>query len=77
MATKQKGMVETPFVDYQVPDPASSETSNISLQGGDPGYKKQTPSPNIPATVSRHRNQDGGATINEAHRPDALKKRVG
>lgn len=75
-----KGVVDSPFEDYiSRPTPDKGDESNVSLQGGDPGYRKQdTPSVDIPMATSRHTNMDGGAAINNVatQSPDALTKRA-
>ncbi len=49
--------INSPFKDAQVPAPSKDSSVNVSLQGGDPGYKKQTPAA-IPEATSRHANLD-------------------
>jgi len=73
------GDINSPFDDYISPPKDKSEAQNVSLQDGDPGYKKATPSANIPSRTARHSNLDGGAAVNgtEKTSPDALVKRVG
>lgn len=69
---------DSPFDDYISPEISKDESSNVSLVDGDPGYKKATPSSNIPSRTSRHSNLDGGASVDltDSQGPDALKKRV-
>lgn len=72
-------VTNSPFDDYIAPEVDKGDNSNVSLQGGDPGYKKQTPpSANIPMATSRHSNMDGGKSINntDSQSPDAVVKRV-
>ena len=73
------GVINSPFDDYiSTPAPDKSDSSNVSLQDGDPGYKKATPSGNIPSRTSRHSNMDGGANVGntESQSGDAVVKRV-
>lgn len=71
--------INSPFNDSIVTPSSKGDSSNVSLQGGDPGFKKQTPSGNIPAATSRHSNLDGGKSpdLTQSQSPDALVKRVG
>jgi hypothetical protein len=68
----------SPFEDYVGKEVQKDDNSNVSLQK-EPGYKEQTPSPNIPSSTTRHSNMDGGKSVDltDAVGPDAVKKRVG
>lgn len=73
------GVINSPFNDSIADSVDKSEKSNVSLQGGDPGYKKQTPpSANIPQATTRHSNLDGGASVNlvDSVGPDTVHKRA-
>ena len=72
------GVINSPFDDYIVPAVDKSDSSNVSLVDGDPGYKKATPSGNIPSRTSRHSNLDGGASVDltDSQGPDTVHKRV-
>lgn len=73
-----QGDINSPFNDYVVPAVDKSESSNVTLVDGDPGYKKATPSSNIPSRTSRHATLDGGTSpdLTDSQSPDALVKRV-
>ena len=73
-----QGDINSPFNDYVAPFVDKSESSNVTLTDGDPGYKKATPSSNIPSRTSRHATLDGGASVDltDSIGPDALVKRV-
>ena len=73
-----QGDINSPFDDYIAPFVDKGDSSNVTLVDGDPGYKKATPSPNIPSRTSRHATLDGGASVDltDSQGPDALKKRV-
>lgn len=72
------GDINSPFNDYIADDVDKSESSNVTLVDGDPGYKKATPSANIPSRTHRHATLDGGASVDltDSQSPDALVKRV-
>lgn len=72
------GVINSPFDDYVVPAVDKSDSSNVTLVDGDPGYKKATPSPNIPSRTSRHATLDGGASVDlvDSIGPDTVHKRV-
>lgn len=73
------GVINSPFNDYIVDSVDKGDESNVSLQGGDPGYKKQTPpSEGIPMATSRHANLDGGASVDlvDSIGPDTVHKRA-
>ena len=65
MSLKQKGDVDTPFVDYQVPLSPSSESHNVALVDGEVQgpYKKRSASPTSPAARTRDSNPDTGGAI--------------
>ncbi len=67
----------SPFTDYIGNPISKDDNSNVSLQK-EPGYKEQTPSPNIPSSTTRHSNLDGGKStdLTDSTSPDALVKRV-
>lgn len=73
-----QGDINSPFNDYIVPPVDKNDSSNVSLVDGDPGYKKATPSANIPSRTSRHATLDGGASVDlvDSIGPDTIKKRV-
>ncbi len=73
-----QGDINSPFDDYVAPFVDKSDSSNVTLVDGDPGYKKATPSPNIPSRTSRHATLDGGKSVDltDSQGPDALVKRV-
>ena len=77
MALHEHG-ISSPFVDKIGPVNDKNESSNVTLQDGDPGYKKATPSPNIPSRTARHATLDGGASVDltDSQSPDAVVKRV-
>ncbi len=70
--------INSPFSDHLAPMVDKSASSNVSLVDGDPGYKKATPSSNIPSRSHRFATLDGGASVDltDSVGPDALKKRV-
>jgi hypothetical protein len=70
--------INSPFKDDVAATPSKDSSSNVSLVDGDPGYKKATPSANIPSRTSRHSNLDGGGSVGltDSQSPDALVKRV-
>ena len=74
----KQGDIDSPFDDYVTPHADKSDSSNVTLVDGDPGYKKATPSPNAPSWTSRHATLDGGKSVDltESVGPDAVKKRV-
>ena len=74
----KQGDIDSPFDDYIAPFVDKSDSSNVTLVDGEPGYKKATPSPNIPSRTSRHATLDGGASVDltDSQGPDALIKRV-
>ena len=73
-----QGDINSPFDDFVTPFVDKSDSSNVTLVDGDPGYKKATPSANIPSRTSRHATLDGGSNINlvDSIGPDTIKKRV-
>ncbi len=73
-----QGDINSPFNDYIAPLVDKNDSSNVSLVDGDPGYKKATPSSNIPSRTSRHATLDGGASVDlvDSIGPDTIKKRV-
>lgn len=72
------GVINSPFDDYISPPVDKGDSSNVSLVDGDPGYKKATPSSNIPSRTSRHSNLDGGASVDltDSQGPDTVHKRA-
>ncbi len=70
--------INSPFNEAIAPASGKEASSNVSLVDGDPGFKKATPSGNIPSRTSRHANLDGGASVDltDSQSPDALVKRV-
>ena len=77
MALHEHG-IDSPFIDKIGPINEKGDSSNVSLVDGDPGYKKATPSPNIPSRTSRHSNLDGGKSpdLTTSQSPDFVKTRV-
>ena len=74
------GVINSPFDGYiSEAGHDKGDESNVSLQGGDPGYKKQTPpSEGIPMATSRHATLDGGASVDlvDSIGPDTVHKRA-
>lgn len=79
MAVKDKGGIETPYVDYIVTETPEAGQNQAVVDGEEMGPYKKRSGHGGPDVTTRERNMDGGRPVDlvPTQSPDAVLKRAG